>query len=196
MNFNDLLNFDYTEYLPMELLEDIPIALIVAMIIGAVFAFIVLGMISKRLLLRRFVKKHRRLAKKKFNGELLLDKIANKRKSEENTYKQLRGSAKKKVKKYFDFKVKQLYFTAMQASKTTFRIKRKRCLIKIVDVERGKEKRENYDSAKLFIKLSNKYSCLDELILFLDELPAYILEKQDFEYKIEESGTLLTYEIR
>ncbi|GEM_PF-1317206 len=194
MSIDDLLqylDFDFAELLP-----DIPLEYVLAAVVGAVFLFIPFKVVGRRMLLRKLVKKHRKQSKKKYNGERLLEKIDKKRKSGGNTYRSLKRPARKRVKKYLEFKVKQLRFAAMKAKKKGLRIKKRRCYLTILDERKGKDRREKFQNTKDLIRMSNKFDCLDEMILYLDELPERILKDEDFEYRLEENEAWLSYEIR
>ena len=84
---------------------------------------------------KSYVRKSKRLRKKKYNGILLIEKIKKKRKKNTNEYQKLKGRGKKHVKKYFNYKLEELpVITKYSYGKLLRRSKKK--LIIIVRNER------------------------------------------------------------
>ena len=51
-------------------------------------------------------------------------------------------------------------------------------------------------SVKSVIDVTNKYSCLDEMITFLHNLPEAILEKQEYDIYAGDEDIMITYQIK
>ena len=159
-------------------------------IIGGVALFIliilVLVITKKKRYFKKTLKRFQKLRLKKFNGEKLIDKIEKKRKAGSNDFKKLNSTGKKLVKKYFKHKEKELAFTATYAAKSGLRYKYRKAFLQVSNQKNGRLATEDFMHAKGYIKLTNKYACLDEVILYLDELPLKILDGEAFEVKLND----------
>ncbi len=145
---------------------------------------------------KRYVKKARKLRKKKWNGIQLVDKVQRKRKKGTNTYNKLKGGGKKRVKKYFSYKVEELpvitkysYGKLLKRSSDKLIIfaRNERKIVKKVVIKKG---------LKNIIDITNKYQCLDEMIHFLHNLPEAIMEQQDYDIFLSEQDISIGYKIK
>ncbi len=145
---------------------------------------------------KKYVRKSRKLRKKKFNGIILVDKTQKKRKKETNSYNKLKGRGKKKVKKYFVYKIEELTVITRYSYGKLFKrssdkliifARNERKIVKKVGVRKG---------LKNLIDITNKYQCLDEMIHFLHNLPEAILDKQEYDIYIDEQDISIGYMIK
>ena len=145
---------------------------------------------------KKYVRKSRKLRKKKFNGIMLVDKTQKKRKKETNSFNKLKGRGKKKVKKYFVYKIEELTVITRYSYGKLFKrssdklvifARNERKIVKKVGVRKG---------LKNLIDITNKYQCLDEMIHFLHNLPEAILDKQEYDIYIDEQDISIGYMIK
>ena len=169
-------------------------------IVGGLLILFILFRIYKTMTIylgaKRYVKKSKKLRRKKYNGTLLIDKVEKKRKKGTNSYKKLRGRAKKKVKRYFNYKLEELpvitrysYGKLFKRSKDKIMIfaRNEKKIVKKVKIKKG---------LKNLIDMTNKYECLDETIQFLHNLPDAILEQQDYDIYVSEQDISIGYKIK
>ncbi len=173
--------------------------LVVAGVATLVILFIIFRMIKTfriHLGAKKYVKKSRKLRRKKFNGIQLVDKTQKKRKKETNSFNKLKGRGKKKVKKYFNYKIEELTVVTRYSYGKLFKrssdklvifARNERKIVKKVGVRKG---------LKNIIDITNKYQCLDEMIHFLHNLPEAILDKQDYDVYIDEQDISIGYMIK
>lgn len=142
---------------------------------------------------RKYVKKAKKLRKKKWNGILLVDKIQRKRKKGTNTFNKLKGGGKKRVKKYFTYKIEELpvitkysYGKLLRRSSNKLIIfaRKEKKVVKKVKIKKG---------LNSLIDLVDRYNCLDEMILFLHNLPDAILNQQEYDIYITEQSISIGY---
>lgn len=169
-------------------------------VIGVIVIFILFRLFrTARMYLgaKSFVRKSRRLDRKKYSGLVLVDKIKRKRKKDSNSFKKLRGSAKKKVRKYLGYKFDELpvftrysYGKLLKRSNDKLRIiiKNERKTLKRISMKKGQ---------KQLIDIINKYNCLDEVIIFLHNLPEAIIEQQEYDVIVgEDEEIIITYQVK
>lgn len=146
---------------------------------------------------KRFVRKSKRSRKKKFNGLILNDKIRKKRKKNTNAFNKLRRGAKKKVRRYTAYKVDELRIHVQYSYGKLLRRTKEKLLVKVTrDSKVLKKIKFKKKPLKMILDVTTKYSCLDEMIIFLHELPDAILEQQEFEIYSDEGDVTITYEIK
>ncbi len=145
---------------------------------------------------KRFVRKSKKNRKKKFNGLLLNDKIRRKRKKNSNEFRKLKGSAKKKVRKYISYKVEELQIHVQYSYGKLLKRTKEKLIIKITRDSKVLKRIKFKKPQKMIIEATNKYSCLDEMIIFLHELPEVILEQQDFEIYSDDGDVTISYSIK
>ena len=145
---------------------------------------------------KKYVKKAKKLRKKKWNGILLVDKIHRKRKKGTNSFDKLKGGGKKRVKKYFTYKLEELpvvtkysYGKLLKRSSDKLMIfaKNEKRIVKKVRIKKG---------LSGLIDLVNRYSCLDEMIHYLHNLPEAILNQQDYDICINEQNISIGYIVK
>ncbi len=145
---------------------------------------------------KKYVKKSRKLRKRKFNGITLVDKIKRKRKKKTNNYLKLTYSGKRKVKKYLNYKSEELPIITKYSYGKLFKrsnnkliifAKRDKKIIKRVNLKKG---------PKNIIDFVNRYECLNEMIVYLHNLPVAILDQQDYELNVKGKEISLGYKIK
>jgi len=145
---------------------------------------------------KKYVKKAKKLRKKKWNGILLVDKIHKKRKKGTNTFNKLKGGGKKRVKKYFIYKLEELpvvtkysYGKLLKRSSDKLMIfaKNDKKIVKRVRLKKG---------LGSLIDLVDRYSCLDEMIHYLHNLPEAILDQQDYDIYINKQNISIGYIVK
>ena len=186
------MSFDELIQLAMDNLLYTGIAVVVILFI----VFRVIRTFRIHLGAKKYVRKSRKLRKKKFNGVQLVDKVQKKRKKGTNQYSKLKGRGKKKVKKYFVYKIEELTVVTRYSYGKLFKrssdklvifARNERKIVKKVGVRKG---------LKNIIDITNKYQCLDEMIHFLHNLPEAILDKQDYDIYIGEQDISIGYMIK
>jgi len=172
---------------------------IVAAVSGVIVLFILFRLYkTMRIYLgaKGYIRKSKKLRKKKFNGLLLNDKIRKKRKKNTNAYNKLKGSAKKKVKKYVTYKVEELEVAVRYSYGKLFRRSKEKLLILVTREGKTLKKIKPKKAVKTILDTMTKYTCVDEMIVFLHELTDAILEQQEFDLYCDESEVMLTYTIK
>lgn len=181
------------------ILELIQENLLISVFIGVIIVFILFRMFkTMRMYLgaKSFVKKSLKLDKKKFNGLTLVEKTAKKRKKNTNSFKKLRGRAKKWVRKYLTHKFDQLPIVTKYSRGKLFKRSRNRLIILVKNERKTIKKISTKKGQKMLIDLTNKYECLDEVVTFLHHLPNAILNEEDYDIFFGEEGLILTYQIK
>lgn len=146
---------------------------------------------------KNFYRKMDKAINKKFNGNILNENIVNQyAKDQTNTFKSLKGKGKGKVKKYFDYYVKNLPELVMLKSFTSSDKNKNQVTILLLD---------EYDKVlytwhkgrktKGFIKACDKYQMLTAFIGFLYELPLNIHEGAPYRFTNHDNEYVLTYKI-
>lgn len=145
---------------------------------------------------KSYIRKAKKLDRKKYNGLQLIDKIRNKRKRDTNSFNKLRGKSKKLVRNYFSHKVEELpvmtkysYGKLLKRSKDTL-------LIVVKTESKTLRKMSMKKGLRKLIEATNRYECLDELINFLHNLPEAILEQQDYDIYVGDQDLLITYQVK
>lgn len=145
---------------------------------------------------KRFVKKSVKLRRKKFNGPKLVEKITKKRKKNTNSFAKLRGRGKRFTKKYFIYKAEELPIITRYSHGKLFKRSNKKLLIVIKDEQKTLMKAKFKKGYKVLVKISNKYNCVDELILYLHNLPEAITEQEQYDVFLPEFSVSLGYEVK
>ncbi len=174
---------------------------IIVIFVGAIIAFALLAMLINsgkyHARYKRFYKKMDKTINKKFNGNLLNEDIINLyAKDQTNTYKSLRKKGRKKVKKYFEYFVKNLPEQVMLKSFTTADKNKNQIVILLLD-EFDKVQYRWYAKRKIkgIIKASDKYQMLTAFVAFLYELPLNIHESAPYRFINHDNDYVLTYQI-
>jgi hypothetical protein len=145
---------------------------------------------------RSYVRKSKRLRKRKYNGLTLVEYTKKKRKKNTNNFSKLRRRAKKKVKQYFTFKSEELPVVTRYAEGKLLKSSKKNTVLIVRNDQKVLKRIKIKNSQKNMIQVVDKYECLNEFLSFLHHLPDAILEKQDYDIYIPESDILITYEIK
>lgn len=145
---------------------------------------------------KSYVRKSKKLRKKKYNGIQLTDKIKKKRKKNTNEYSKLRGRGKKLVRKYFNYKIEELPVITRFSYGKLFKRSKKKFIIVVKNERKTLKKVNMRKGLKNLIQITNKFKCLDELIHFLHNLPEAILEQQDYDIYIGDEGISIGYIVK
>jgi len=146
---------------------------------------------------KNFYRKMDKTINKKFNSNILNENIVNQyAKDQTNTFKSLKGKGKSKVKKYFEYYVKNLPELVMLKSFTTSDKNKNQITILLLD-EYDKVLYTWHKGRKVkgFIKASDKYQMLTSFIGFLYELPLNIHEGAPYRFTNHDNEYVLTYKI-
>ena len=143
---------------------------------------------------------YRRLDKtinKKYNGNLLIENIVNLySKDQTNTYKSLKSKGKRKVKKYFDYYIKNIPEQVMLKSFTSSDKNKNQITIILLDeYDKVLYRWDKSKKLKGLIKACNKYQMLNAYIAFLYELPLNIHEGAPYRFTNHDNDYILSYEI-
>lgn len=143
-----------------------------------------------------FVKKSNKLRRKKYNGTTLVEYTEKRRKKNTNTYNKLRRKGKNKVEAYFKYKQEELPGITNYANGKMLKRNRQKLVIFVSNGQKKIKKIHMKKAFKDFVELTNKYECLDELILYLHNLPNAILNHQDYDIFVGEKEVAIGYELK
>lgn len=141
----------------------------------------------------RYVRKAKKLRRKKFNGVLLVERIRKRRKKHTNSYKKLKRKGKKLTKKYLDYKAEELPIVAKHADSKVLKTSRRQLLIVIYQDGKVKKRYKLKKGSKQLINIIDTYDCLDEFIEFIHQLPDAILHDEDLEFILDDETTRIGY---
>ncbi len=145
-----------------------------------------------KLTLDRFKRQRR----KRQNGDRLLLLLEKYRKEQKNTYKGLKKKGRKLVNRYFTYKARELHYITLYKTRSRFTFKGGEPVIQVSQIESSLDRGDTYTNPRQFVKLTNRYECLEEFILYLHEMPDKIMSGQPFEYFLSGHDVLLSYKIR
>lgn len=145
---------------------------------------------------KQYVRKATKLDKKKFNGMMLIDKTQRKRKRGSNSYNKLRRGSKNKVIRYFEHKLEELPVLCRFKHGKLFKRSKREVIIIIRRNKKVLKKITSKKNLKTLIQVTNKYECLNEMIIFLHNLPEAILEEQEYDIYIGEDDIQITYKLK
>ena len=187
MNFQSLLDLAQENLIP-------------TIVIGAIVIFIIFRLFrTARIYLgmKSYVRKARKLDRKKFNGLTLVEKTSRKRKKDTNSFKKLRGSSKKKVRKYLNHKFEELPVFVRYSHGKLLKRSHQKLRIIIKNEKKTLKKISMKKAQKQIIDITNKYECLDEVIVFLHNLPEAIVEQQEYDIFVgEEDEIIISYQVK
>lgn len=146
--------------------------------------------------MKSYLKSAEKLDRKKFNGIELVDKIRRKRKRHTNTFKHLRGRAKKRVRQYFTHKSEELPVVVRYAKGKMFKRSRNRLIITITDGRKTLKKTNFKKGIRPLIEVTNEYECLDEMVAFLHYLPQVLLQHDEYDMPIGNIDASISYYIK
>lgn len=167
--------------------------------IGVVSLFILIRLwrsVGLHLGHKKYVKKSVKLRRKKFNGVNLVEKTKKKRKKTTNSYNKLSHRGKKLVKKYLTYKAEELPIVTKFSYGKLFKRSSNKLMITVKNERKTIMKLKLKRGFKEMVKLSNKFECLDELILFLHELPGAIIDQQEYDVYINTQDVSIGYSIK
>lgn len=172
--------------------------IIASIVTSIVFFFLyqLLKSANRYLDVKSYVKKSKRMRKKKFNGIILIEKLKRKRKKHTNSYNKLKGRGKTLTKKYFNYKMVELPAVTKYSYGKLFKKSNKNLIIVVKHGKKTLQKIKMKKSLRNMIQLTNKHSCLDEFILYLHNLPEAILEQQDYDIIVGVEGVSISYVIK
>ena len=174
---------------------------IILIAIGVIVVFIIIaalansGKYASRY--KSFYRKMDRTINKRFNGNLLNEEIINNfAKDQTNTYKSLKAKGKRKVKKYFEFYVKQVPEQVLLKSFTTSDKTKNQIVLLLLD-DNDKVLYKWYKKRKVagILKAANKYQMLNAFVGFFYELPINIHEGAPYRFVNHDNEYVLTYKI-
>ncbi|MFW5794245.1 MAG: hypothetical protein ACOCV1_02070 [Bacillota bacterium] len=187
------------DLIPVLLLSDLTI-LIVTLAIAFLIIIFSLYFYNRNVHNRRYkrhLKKFKKIKDKRYNANIIIDKIYNKYTIDEtNTYKALKSRGKRIVKKYLRFYSKELTKLVELKSK----ISPNKNQNKLVIILKNKSnsiigKWQTKKSIKKLIKLINKHQLLFDTLAYLYELPQYIDEKKAYHLENHDNKNFLSYKI-
>ncbi|MCK4552024.1 MAG: hypothetical protein KAU02_03830 [Tenericutes bacterium] len=148
----------------------------------------------------RYKSFYRRLDKtinKRYNGNLLIEDIVNNYAREQtNTYKTLKGKGKRKVKKYFEYYIKNIPEQVMLKSFTISDKNKNQIVISLLDeYDKVLYRWDKSKKLKGLIKSCNKFQMLNGYIAYLFELPLNIHEAAPYRFVNHDNDYILTYEV-
>jgi len=174
------------------------IAIIV--VVGLVVLGIIVMMINKGKYQARFNGFYKRMDKaitKKFNGNVLVENLLNTYVTDDtNTFKTLKSKGKSKVKKYFEYYVKNL--PELVVYKSFISPDRNKSHLVIMILDENDKLLFKWDKSKKvngFIKAANKYQMLTPIIAYLSELPLNIKESAPYRFVNHDNDYRITYDI-
>ncbi len=173
---------------------------LVAGIVGIALIILIAALINKGKYQARFNGFFKRMDKtitKKFNGNVLIETLLNGLTIDDtNTYKSLKGRGKSKVKKYFEYYVKNLPELVIFKSFISPDKNKNQLVILILDeYDKVLYKWDKSKKVKGLIKASNKYQMLTPIIAYLSELPLNIKEGAPYRFVNHDNDYRITYDI-
>ena len=185
--------------IPIFLLSDLTI-LIITLSLAFIIIVFSLYFYSRNLHTRRYkrhFKKFKKIKEKRYNANLIIDKIYNKYTIDDtNTYKSLKRRGKRIVKKYLRFYAKELTKLVDLKSKISPNKNQNKLLIILKNKSNSIiGKWYSAKSIKKFIKLINKHQLLFDSLAYLYELPPYIDEKKAYHLENHDNKNFLSYKI-
>ncbi len=180
---------------------DLDLVTVIGIVVGAIVVIVILALLinSGKYAARykNFYKKMDKTINKKFNGNLLNEDIINLyAKDQTNTYKTLRNKGKKRVKKYFDYYVKNLPELVMLKSFTSSDKNKNQIVILLLDeYDKVQYRWFNKRKTKGIIKTCDKYQMLTTFVGFLYELPLNVHEGAPFRFTNHDNDYVLTYQV-
>ncbi len=182
-------------------LADLDLTTVIIIFVGIIVAIILLAVFINRgkyaARYKRFYRKMDKTINKKYNGNLLNEDIINLyQRDQTNTYKSLKGKGKRRVKKYFDYYVKNIPEQVLLKSFTTSDKNKNQIVISLLD-EQDKVLYRWYSKRKVkgLLKACDKYQMLNAYIAFLFELPLNIHEGAPYRFINHDNEYVLTYSI-
>jgi len=145
---------------------------------------------------KSYITKANKLRRNKFNGPELVEFTATKRRRGSNTYRKLKGKAKSRVDRFFQYKEEELPAIVNFSHGKKGKNSKKKLIIFITNGQKKMLKIRAGKTTKDFINLTNKFECLDQLIQFLHNLPEAIMNRQEYDIYIPEHEVSIGYQIK
>lgn len=145
---------------------------------------------------KHYVRNATKLDKKKFNGLTLVDQTRKKRKKNSNSFNKLRQRSKNKTRRYFEYKLDELPVLCRFKHGKLFKRSKKEIIILVKKDKKVLKKITSKKSMKTLIQITNKYECLNEMVIFLHNLPEAILEEQDYDIFVGVEDIQITYQLK
>lgn len=173
-----------------------------AIILGVVIVVLIIIAIfvNKGKYLARYKNFYKRMDKtitKRFNGNILNEEIINKLSVDQtNTFKSLKSKGKRKVKKYFEYYIKNL--PELVLLKSFIGSDKNRCELVILFLDEADKVMYRWDKKrklKGLIKACNKYQMVTPLIGYFYELPLHIFEGASFRFTNHDNDYSLSYDV-
>ncbi|MCK5732428.1 MAG: hypothetical protein KAH13_05380 [Tenericutes bacterium] len=144
-----------------------------------------------------FYKRLDKTINKRYNGNLLIEDIVTSYAREQtNTYKTLKGKGKRKVKKYFEYYIKNIPEQVMLKSFTTSDKNKNQIMISLLDeYDKVLYRWDKSKKLKGLIKACNKFQMLNGYIAYLFELPLNMYEAAPYRFINHDNDYILTYEV-
>lgn len=167
---------------------------------GGLILLCVLNFTIKRLWFnfksKRYLDKAKKLRDKKYNGIELVKTTQDKRKKQTNCYKRLKNTAKRKVDHYFDYKTKEIPNVFNFVENNSLKPSKKILYIVFKNDQKIISKQPIEIGYRQLIKNSDRFDCLDQIILFLHHLPEALLAQKEYDVYIEDEDMIITYEVQ
>jgi len=144
---------------------------------------------------KSYVKKSKKLRKKKYSGIILAEKIQKKRKKNTNCFSKLSRRGKNLVRKYFNYKYEELPVITKYAHGKLLKRSHNTLQLLVRNDKKVLMKAPMKKGVKKLIDITNKFMCLDEVITYLHNLPEAILAQQDYDILIGDEGISFGYKI-
>lgn len=145
---------------------------------------------------KKYVKGAKKMDRKKHNGVSLVDQTKRKRKRNSNSFSKLRQRSKNKVRTYLEYKLDELPILCRYKYGRFLKRSKKDVTLVIKRGSKTLKKIHGKKSMKQLIELTNTYDCLDEVIIFLHELPDAILNEKEHSTFVGLDDIEITYKIK
>lgn len=168
-------------------------------VLGILLLLFILNLVIRRLWFNfksnRYLAKAKRLREKKYNGIELVKTTQDKRRKNTNCFKRLKGSSKKKIEHYLDYKTKELPNIFNFVENNSLKPSKKILYIVFKNDQKIVSKQPIEIGYRQLIRNSDKFDCLDQIILFLHHLPDALLAQKEYDVYIEDEDMIITYEV-
>jgi hypothetical protein len=146
---------------------------------------------------KRFYKKLDRIINKKYNGNLLNEALINTMvKDNTNTYKSLKAKGKRKVRKYFEYYIKNLpELVLLKSLSSSDKKKNQLVLLFLNDMDKVIFRWDARRKMRGLIKGINKHQMLFTVIGYFYEVPIHIHEGVPFRMMNHDNNLAISYDI-
>lgn len=174
---------------------------VIIIVVVAIFLITLIAIfVNKGKYAARLKSLYRRMEKtinKRYNGNLLNEEIINNfAKDQTNTYKSLKGKGKRKVRKYFEYYVKNIpELVILKSLVSADKNKNQIVILLLDDFDKVVYRWDKSRKVKGLVKACNKYQMLTSYIGFLFELPLNVFENAPYRFTNHDNDYVLTYKI-